>query len=180
MKSFQAHALLFVFSLSACSTATLNASRRPIDLATLERLPPGRTTVRELKSTLGDPAETIATSAEEESWVYNEPHGESDWQRASFTVDRKSGIILTSILVLNETDQINTLDQAIRYFSGSSFVIKDEGWINSHWYSDNVFYSDPVHGIAMTVRKSHKDVSDIGFFMPSTERVPIAAQKKSL
>lgn len=181
MKLLQRHSLIFLVALCSCATAAPHgAARRPIELADMERLRPGQTTARELRSALGDPGQTIAMSATEETWVYSEPHGQSNWQRASFTLDKRSGTILASVLLLNDSDSLCQLDQAIHHFSTSRFDVKDEGWIHGREYSDNADYSDSVNGISMTVRKTRKTVSDISFWQPSDARAPIAAQKKSL
>lgn len=179
MKLFQIHSLIFLVSLSACSTAILSSARHPITLSDLERLRPGRATVQELRNNLGAPEETITDSASEEVWVYDEPHGGLNWQRASFTIDTKTGEILASVLLLNESDPIHDLDQATRYFSASHFIIRDEGWSKSREYSDDTDYSDSVNGISMTVRRTRKTVSDIGFWQPSKTHAPLAARKKS-
>ena len=168
MKLFPLHRLAFLISLCSCSTTAPNhAARRPIELSDMERLRPGQVTTRELRNALGAPEQTITTSATEETWVYNEPHGQSSWQRASFTVDKRSGAVLASVMLLNDSDPLCNLDQAIRHFSTSRFEIKDEGWVYGREYSDNADYSDPVNGVSMTVRKARKTVSDIGFWQPS-------------
>ena len=122
----------------------------------MECLRPGQATALELKGALGSPVQTIAISATEETWVYNEPHGQLSWQRASFTIDKRNGTILASVLLLNDADPLSDLSRAIRHFSASRFVIKDEGWINGHEYSDKADYLDSVNGISMTVRKTQK------------------------
>ena len=179
VKLFQIHSLLTLALLSACSTASISPARRPITLSDLERLRPGRATIQELRLELGAPEETINDSASEEVWVYNEPHGELNWQRASFTIDKRSGEILASVLLLREADTLHDLDQATRYFSASHFVIKDEGWSKRREYSDDTEYSDSVNGISMTVRRTRNTVSDIGFWQPSKAQAPLAARKKS-
>jgi len=180
MKLFQVFSLIFATSLGSCSTAILGVSPRPIKLAHLEALRPGKATSVELRESLGEPGRTIAVSALEEAWVYSEPRGPANWQRASFTIDKRSGSILASVLILNEEDPQHELGQAIRYFSKSRFVIKDEGWINGHHHSDNANYSDRVNGVSMTVRKVRNTVSEISFWLPSDEQGTLAAGKKSL
>ena len=180
MKFFQIFSLVLFVALSGCSTAMRGSPSRPIGLTDLEGLRPGQATARELKEALGEPGQTIALSATEESWIYREPHGPSYWQRASFTVDKTNGSILASVLLLNDSDPLHDLGQAIRHFETSRFTIKGEGWIKGHEYSDNADYSDPVNGISMTVRRARKTVSEISFWLPSSAHAPLAEQRKSL
>ena len=180
MKLAQIHTLPLLVLLCSCSTLPLSAPQRTIALTDMERMRPGHATLIELKATLGDPAQKIATSTKEDTWVYTEPHGQSNWQRASFTIDKKSGTVLASVFLLNETDSLHDLDQAIQHFSSSRFVISEEGWVSGHEYSGNANYSDPINGISMTVKKARNTVSEVGFWQPLNTRVPLAEQKKTL
>ena len=166
MKLSRIHRLLLLASLCACSTVSTSVSHRKIELIDMEHLRPGRASSIELKGALGAPAQTIATSSQEDTWIYTEPHGQENWQRASFTIDKKSGSILSSVLLLNDEDLLHDLNKAIDHFNASRFIINEEGWINNHEYSGNSEYSDPVNGISLTVKKTRKTVSEIGFWQP--------------
>ena len=151
----------------ACSTSkpvTNDAVEygRPLELSDLNHIQYGHDNSAKLEATFGKPNRIVPISHLQDLWVYRDRDG----QRATFVLENPSGKVLSSALLLRDSDPIHDLQSAKSYFRDTKFSIQDEGWVARHELSSESSYIDWESGITLDVNKTNQTVMMVGFGIP--------------
>lgn len=141
------------------STLSVGDTRPAIQLSDIEGIHFGKDTSVQAVSAIGQPDKVVTSKNGTKVWIYNDRVG----QKASLVIDPKTDVIQTGLWLPSAShDPWSKLNSVLSHFKTAKFSIKDVGWIVDY-YSDEARYVDSARGISLTVFKSSKTVSAIGF-----------------
>lgn len=150
---------------SGCSTLS-GQSPRAIALLDVERFQSMKSIdINHLQSQFGAPDQVVPLSIEEEVWVYSDREAKEPVQKASFLIDKKSGMVRNGTWVPGQSDDVHQKENALKHFKRASFSVRDIGLVAGHEYSDEATYNDSANGISLRVNKASETVSAISFDM---------------
>lgn len=166
---------LILLAALGCSTSSKESRLKILALSDIELLDIGKTQSADIKSSFGTPDRIASLSKNEEIWVYFD-HGfnEPAIQRASFVIDKTTGILMSATWIPGESDPIHRQQYAPDHFKGHSFVAKNTGLVAHHHYSDEVLYKDARSGVSLRTNSASRTVTAISFGPKSA--APIASQ----
>lgn len=154
--------LLVASLLTGCATPGLPPTAS-IELSAIERLEFGKTSSTELRSQFGSPDRIVSLNDHEDTWLYNDRNAREPYQRASFLLDRRRGILLGAAWIPGQLERFNSEEAVRKHFQNVSFRTSDVGWVAAHEFSSEKLYEDPISGISFRVRPVSGSVVAIGF-----------------
>jgi hypothetical protein len=167
--------LVIVLFAYGCMTASKQPGSTTPDLAGIERLTMGKSSVSELKSAFGAPDRIVPLSPSEDIWVYLDHEAQDPTiQKATFVVGKEQAVILTATWIPGQSDPMHEQRMALKHFKDSSFSIKSVEQVSHHPISDEMTYDDPQNGVSFRTTPSSQTVSAISFGPKMAQ--PIAKQ----
>ena len=165
---------LFVLStslmvLASCSSAPRVETQKPgLNFPTVEHLAYGQISGEAVRAIFGPPNEVVHLKMEYgggDVWRYFE--AENHFDRLTLGVNPKTGIVTSATWVLNDGEPLQVTKNALDHFHDSHFLVKDEGLIARHYYSDDKIFTDLEKGISMYGVHGGETIMMISFRAPS-------------
>lgn len=168
--------LLSIVLISSCSSLSgLGQSNSFISLSDIEEIKLGEATRTDIERRFGRPESEISISNNEYALIFCRKVKNKCWQRASFTLQKKSNIVLASMWLPNSTDELKDISFAKARFPKAKFQYKEKGWVG-HEYSDDAAFSDESLGVAIDIRRTSQKVDAISFILPQEKRTPATSR----
>jgi hypothetical protein len=166
--------------LSACSSSQpLNTSPRNLSVEAVEKVSFGKTQGPELVKLIGQPSRIVHLKREFQdcdAWVYSEQSGGQDFERLSFLVDQKTGLVESATWAVKVGDELSLLSSTFAHFKNAKFSNNELGWVARDYYSEDTVYDDPQLGIVLYVDGVSHKVKSISFAFPTPKK--LAENKK--
>jgi len=157
-------------TLLACSTSNVLQPMPPysrvITFEKVQKLQFGKPAATQLETSFGKPNLVLAINENEIHWFYDEPFHDVPVQSASFSVDKKTGVLTGALWIPKDEDPLTQEKNVRKLFNSAHFSSVARGQISSHQYSNDVTYVDPKIGVSFEVVGDVRHVGSISIGMP--------------